>query len=99
MVIKKLMTTFVAVFVGRTHEQMLNSLTNCNLRKENKGKIVYTIGVYAICVGFNIRCIRLLQTCQGVWLRSALFFYIYNKVSTDFANWMKKITIIISLTF
>ena len=30
---------------------------------------------------------------------SALFFYIYNKVSTDFANWMKKITNNIFINF
>ena len=47
------MSTFVAVFVGRTHEQMLNSISNCDLDKGNKSRFI-TIKVCAMCVGFCI---------------------------------------------
>ena len=41
--------------------------------------------------------IRLVVSLVWVWMRFALFYLYYNKVSTDFAKWMKKINILLTL--
>ena len=89
--------TLVTKFVGRTHGQ--NAQFPIELRPRKRIHELNT-------THWSMRLVRRLQhtSCRGCrrpdreYGGVCAFLFIYNKVSTDFANWMKTITNIIILT-
>ena len=87
--------TLVTKFVGRTHGQNAQFQIELRPRKGYKG---HNNSVEVCAIVRRLQSMELWVVADLIWNteRSALFFY--NKVSKDFANWMKTITNIIILT-